>query len=187
MLKLLNGFDIRSASPVDKRLIKSKEEMRSTQSGSIPQYYFCVCSDDGEFYLYNENNPDSPETGKYKKLEVSGHEPEIYYYCYNGASKEQIAEDIKEIAASIKSGDAIISTEGYIEVVNRPNLYSAFPNGVWDPHVDQPLFSTEDNNIYRYDVYGKENKHVTSKVKVAGDSLFYQLELTISLIFIVIN
>lgn len=166
MLKLLNGFDIRSASPVDKRLIKSKEEMRSTQSGSIPQYYFCVCSDDGDFYLYNANNPDSPETGKYKRLEVSGHEPTVYYYSpESGASKEEIAAEIKEIAAVLKPGDAIISKEGSVTPT-----YAAFPDGDWDPISDRPMFAAE-NNIYRYDIYGSSSKHITSKVQVIGSTL----------------
>lgn len=163
MLKLLNGFDIRSASPVDKRLIKSKEEMRSTQSGSIPQYYFCVCSDDGDFYLYNANNPNSPETGKYKKLEVSGHEPTIYYFSPDpDATEEEIEEEIATLVSTLKPGDAIVSKEGDSEVT-----YKAFPNGKWDPISDQPLFGAT-SNVYRYDVYASGDENVSSKVQVVG-------------------
>lgn len=166
MLKLLNGFDIRSATPVDKRLIRTKAEMRTTPEGSMPNCYFCVCSDDGEFYLYNESNETSAETGKYKRLEVSGHEPTVYYYSpESGASKEEIAAAIKEIAASLKLGDAIISKEGSVTPT-----YAAFPDGDWDPISDRPMFAAE-NNIYRYDIYGSSSKHITSKVQVIGSTL----------------
>lgn len=166
MLKLLSGFDIRSATPVDKRLIRTKAEMRTTPEGSMPNLYFCVCSDDGEFYLYNENNEASAETGKYKRLEVSGHEPTVYYYSpESSASKEEIATAIKEIAATLKPGDAIISKEG-----TGTATYAAFPNGDWDPISDRPLFASE-NNVYRYDIYGTTDKNITSKVQVIGSTL----------------
>ena len=51
--------------PVDTRLILSKKEMLEANEGFLPNIYFALCKDDGQFYLYNKSNESNKETGKF--------------------------------------------------------------------------------------------------------------------------
>ena len=51
--------------PVDTRLILSKKEMLEANEGFLPNIYFTLCKDDGQFYLYNKSNESNEETGKF--------------------------------------------------------------------------------------------------------------------------
>ena len=51
--------------PVDTRLILSKKEMLEANEGFLPNIYFALCKDDGQFYLYNKSNESNEETGKF--------------------------------------------------------------------------------------------------------------------------
>jgi len=44
--------------------------MRSTNDAVMPQVYFCVCEEDGQFYMYNKTNLVDTNTGKYRLLET---------------------------------------------------------------------------------------------------------------------
>ena len=50
---------------VDTRLIISKKEMLEVNEGFLPDIYFALCKDDGQFYLYNKTNELNEETGKF--------------------------------------------------------------------------------------------------------------------------
>lgn len=59
-----------SGSPVDARLVLTKQEMLEIDDNYyMPEVYLTVCSDDGKLYIYNVNNPEDPETGKFKKFD----------------------------------------------------------------------------------------------------------------------
>lgn len=65
------GFLITSEEPIDARLILSKEDMLNMPLGRMPQTYFCLCSDDNSFYLYNKDNSFSDQTGYFKRMGIS--------------------------------------------------------------------------------------------------------------------
>jgi len=61
-----NGFQITANSPIDVRLVLSKEQMRTAEIDyAMPNDYFCLCIDDHKLYSFNANNTISAETGKF--------------------------------------------------------------------------------------------------------------------------
>lgn len=54
--------------PVDTRLILSKREMLEVNEGFLPDIYFALCKDDGQFYLYNKTNESNEKTGKFNLI-----------------------------------------------------------------------------------------------------------------------
>lgn len=58
-------FMYKIAAPVDTRLVLSKQEMRNTSDSFLPDVYFALCKEDGQFYIYNKANPINEETGKF--------------------------------------------------------------------------------------------------------------------------
>ena len=71
-LSVNSNFSVNCALPIEERFVLSKEQMLNANPNIIPDVYFCVCSDDGQFYLYNKDNVGNAETGKYEKLASSG-------------------------------------------------------------------------------------------------------------------
>jgi hypothetical protein len=67
-----NPFTLKKSSPVDTRLVLTKEEMKTANDNYLPPVYFASCLDDGKFYLYNKSNDSNEETGKYKQLVTEG-------------------------------------------------------------------------------------------------------------------
>ena len=64
--KFRNGFELSTAAAIDKRIYLSKAEMLTAEEVyRLPDVYFCICTDDGKFYLYNKDNTPNEETGKY--------------------------------------------------------------------------------------------------------------------------
>lgn len=67
-----------SGSPVDARLVLTKQEMLEIDDNYyMPEVYLTVCSDDGKLYIYNVNNPEDPETGKFKKFDGEAKAEEV--------------------------------------------------------------------------------------------------------------
>lgn len=52
------GFQIGSAELIDTRFLLTKAEMAQilTQPTRWPEYYFCICKDDGKFYIFNRSS-----------------------------------------------------------------------------------------------------------------------------------
>lgn len=68
LLGLENGFSIKSAVPVDERFLMTKSEMLNVNSTVMPATYFTLCVEDGNLYVYNEDNVVDPITGKFRAL-----------------------------------------------------------------------------------------------------------------------
>lgn len=67
-----NGFDISSKEPIDARLVLSKQEMYDMKKANMPSVYFCVCSDDKQLYLYNDDNAKIDEIGRFRLFKTEG-------------------------------------------------------------------------------------------------------------------
>ena len=64
-----NGFNIQTASAVDKRILLSREEMLEAEDVyELPDHYFSICTDDGKLYLYDASAPKDPVYGKYREV-----------------------------------------------------------------------------------------------------------------------
>lgn len=65
-------------APVDARLVLTKQEMLEIDDNYyMPEVYLTICSDDGKLYIYNVNNPEDSETGKFAKFDGEASAPEV--------------------------------------------------------------------------------------------------------------
>lgn len=68
-LQILDGFSVGGTAPIDERFVKTKQQMHDMSDNLMPSDYFCMCSDDHKFYLYNKLNTVDATTGKYRVFE----------------------------------------------------------------------------------------------------------------------
>ena len=63
------GFEVTGDSYIDRRLLLTKEQMRGAyDEWFMPPVYICYCLDDKQWYEYDENNEEDPETGFYRPI-----------------------------------------------------------------------------------------------------------------------
>lgn len=67
-ITLTNGFNIKGKEVVDARMVLSKKEMLNIKKTTMPEKYFCLCSDDSSIYVYDKSNEYNDETGLFKKI-----------------------------------------------------------------------------------------------------------------------
>lgn len=65
-------FDVRSANPIDVRLLLTKAQMLAINDNMMPDYYLALCSDDGKLYLYDKSATAGAETGKFSEFAGGG-------------------------------------------------------------------------------------------------------------------
>lgn len=102
------------AFPIDETLVLTKAEMLAINDNTMPDKYFCICSDDGKLYMYDKTATPSAETGKYKLYGGGGggtddyealiNKPKINGYEVSG---EKVSADYKlqGMMAAITSPD----------------------------------------------------------------------------------
>lgn len=71
-INVSQAFHRTSANPVDESMALTKAQMLTVNDNLMPAYYFTICQDDGEIYLYDKTATASAETGKFKKFEGGG-------------------------------------------------------------------------------------------------------------------
>lgn len=71
-IKVSQAFSRTSANPVDETMALTKAQMLTVNDNLMPAYYFTICQDDGEIYLYNKTATPSASTGKFTKFEGGG-------------------------------------------------------------------------------------------------------------------
>lgn len=70
-IKVLGGLKVITADPIETRLVLTKEQMIAIKDEQMPSVYFAICSDDGNFYLYNKANEIDKLTGRYRLINES--------------------------------------------------------------------------------------------------------------------
>lgn len=71
-INVSQAFHRTSANPVDESMTLTKAQMLTVNDNLMPAYYFTICQDDGEIYLYDKTATASVETGKFKKFAGGG-------------------------------------------------------------------------------------------------------------------
>ena len=71
-IKVSQAFQRTSANAIDESLTLTKAQMLTVNDNLMPAYYFTICQDDGEIYLYDKSATASASTGKFKKFEGGG-------------------------------------------------------------------------------------------------------------------
>ena len=75
---LSGGFKVNAREAIDVRLVLSKTEMKTQKyeadgkTIALPSPYFCLCKDDDNIYIYDTNNPEDAQTGKFKLYSSGG-------------------------------------------------------------------------------------------------------------------
>ena len=72
MINVSQAFHRTSANPVDESMALTKAQMLTVNDNLMPAYYFTICQDDGEIYLYDKTATPSSTTGKFTKFEGGG-------------------------------------------------------------------------------------------------------------------
>jgi len=67
-IKLLQGFNITSDSPIDSRFVLTKTQMASVDDAKMPSKYFALCTDDNQIYYYDKSKTINGETGKFTPI-----------------------------------------------------------------------------------------------------------------------
>ena len=68
-MNISSGFSVGGDTFIDERLLLTKEQMRGAyDEWFMPPVYICYCLDDKQWYEYNENNEEDPETGFYRPI-----------------------------------------------------------------------------------------------------------------------
>lgn len=71
-INVSQAFHRTSANPVDESMALTKAQMLTVNDNLMPAYYFTICQDDGEIYLYDKTATPSSTTGKFTKFEGGG-------------------------------------------------------------------------------------------------------------------
>ena len=71
-INVSQAFHRTSANPVDESMALTKAQMLTVNDNLMPAYYFTICQDDGEIYLYDKTATPSATTGKFTKFEGGG-------------------------------------------------------------------------------------------------------------------
>jgi len=156
--RFLNGFTITSSAAVDRRIYLSKAEMLTAEdSYNLPAVYFCICTDDGKFYLYNENNTPNATTGKYRILDES-------ITFTSEVAKAQLNEAIKN---SVEIGN--IKTEVAAIEQNLETVATAVTNVTQRVDVIEPKVTSLENrvDVLEPKVTDLEPKVITLETNVA--------------------
>lgn len=69
-VSLAAGFKINNNEPIDNRLVLTKEQMKNAVPAGMPDVYLAVCIPDGKIYLYNKENTEDRDTGKFRLFDV---------------------------------------------------------------------------------------------------------------------
>ena len=71
-INISQAFHRTSANPVDESMALTKAQMLTVNDNLMPDYYFTICQDDGDIYMYDKSATPSGTTGKFSKLETGG-------------------------------------------------------------------------------------------------------------------
>lgn len=74
-ININSGFALGAATPIDDRLVLTKEQMLNIDENVYPSVYLCVCADDGLMYTFNKDNESNDITGKFR---VSSGDSTVY-------------------------------------------------------------------------------------------------------------
>lgn len=157
-IKMLQGFNIVSDSPVDERLILSYNEMLSLNDNVMPEKYFAFCTDDNLLYYYDKNASASLKTGKFSPITVSGNTV-VRGYFFN----DSFYTDSTYTKECVKSLNCL-----YIDENTNGNLYT------WDGEQYNPSIKKasdlQEGIMKLYSSYGN-NEDGTMTQKAITESI----------------
>lgn len=90
-------FERTGMFPIEDDLLRTKAQMLAVNDDLMPEQYFALCLDDGNFYIYNKRNSVDPETGRYRKLSGDADGDKHFEFSQNTPSARwQIAHNLNK-------------------------------------------------------------------------------------------
>ena len=120
-------FHRTSANPIDESMALTKAQMLTVNDNLMPAYYFTICQDDGEIYLYNKSATASAETGKFKKYAGGGSGDSIQVSSLPTAASSELGNIYQYIGA-----DDVYKNGYFYKCIEENGVYS------WKQHNTQP-------------------------------------------------
>lgn len=126
-INVSQAFKRTSIAPIDEAIALTKAQMLTVSDTLMPAYYFTICQDDGQIYLYDKTATADPTTGKFTLFEGGGG-AEIYDTTdtlsdeING-TKTVVAADLPGVVfADLEIGSSIIKdAKGTLGIVTAIN------------------------------------------------------------------
>lgn len=126
-INVSQAFKRTSIAPIDETIALTKAQMLTVSDTLMPAYYFTICQDDGQIYLYDKTATADPTTGKFTLFEGGGG-AEIYDTTdtlsdeING-TKTVVAADLPGVVfADLEIGSSIIKdAKGTLGIVTAIN------------------------------------------------------------------
>lgn len=108
-----NGLNVQTASAIDRRIYLTKAEMLTAEDVyMLPDVYFCICPDDGKFYIFNVNNEINSITGKYRPLDEIITSSESFTDTVSEAIKNSVdIVNLKDDVSELQSDVSAVATE----------------------------------------------------------------------------
>jgi len=116
-IQLIQGFEINGASPIDSRLVLTKQQMANVNDNKMPAKYFALCSDDNKIYYYDKTKTANGETGKFEPI-ASASDVIIRGYYLNdkfytdSTYQTECVKDTKCLYVDIISGGSLYTWDG---------------------------------------------------------------------------
>ena len=123
-IKIPSGFQLTSTDPIDLRFIMTKAEMVAVNDGRMPDLYFTLCKDDGQFYIYRKSNDPSIAFGKFKLIdEVAAAEAAAQIKRASGSPADETSawDKLEEAQAYALAGE--LAYDGQIVYVKENDSF----------------------------------------------------------------
>lgn len=105
------GFHIGSATPIDDRLVLTKEQMLNIDENLYPDVYMCVCKDDGMLYTFQKDNELNGETGKFRVATGDS------FNTWTGTKSEYEA-----VSDTLEIGTIVTITDDNVDIIDDVNV-----------------------------------------------------------------
>jgi len=142
-VKLAQGFQITSASPIDSRLVLTKAQMLAYNLNLMPEIYLALCTDDKKFYIFDKTVTPSTET--------------VYFIPY---------EEKLDIPAAIAKSMSSETGKAAIEQAVATTLPGAMAKTLADPERAEELVENMfDNEQFALNVNNKVELQVDKAIQ----------------------
>ena len=169
------GFNVTAKEPIDTRLVLTKQEMRTERYAltggtiAIPDNYLFICSDDNRLYVYNDENPVSPETGKFRlESGITSQEKIIDGKTFNYLLKDNIKIQV-ESAVLDKNGQDIT------EALSQKQPLITFSNPLSADKIDDSISQKKLVTLQQIQTWNQKQDKLPSGGK---DTFLHKNEIT---------
>ena len=104
-INVSQAFKRTSIAPIDETLALTKAQMVATVDTLMPAYYFTICQDDGEIYLYDKSASATSTTGKFKKFTGGGGSSDVKFFDTTDTLSDEINGTKNVVAGDLPGVD----------------------------------------------------------------------------------